>query len=163
MRTFTILFAALTLAACGGSDAKTADAKLAFDAPVGGNPDAPTATPDAPNANTSTGLGQVCAGNNCPAEANMCVDVGGTNTFCTLSCGTGPVPAQGQQPTPPTGGNAICEAAYNGTSGTLACVLTGTAANNMIPWSCGILCGTYQTQDFGTCTNGLVCTDNFCQ
>ena len=41
MRTFTVLFAALALAACGGSDSKTADAKPSGIDSAPGTPDAP--------------------------------------------------------------------------------------------------------------------------
>ncbi len=176
MRTFTILLAALTLAACGGSDAKTADAKLAFDAPTGGNPDAPTGgNPDAPAG--GPGLASTCTQQMaCPANAPDCY--GGptsqTTGWCSLNCAAGIMSkpnAQGQFPGPAdqAAADAVCAAQFSGSVGTAKCAFIanlnpdpGNAdpdPNTTYTYDaiCALQCGAGNT-----CPAGLTCTQGFC-
>jgi hypothetical protein len=166
MRITSILItfiAAIAFTACssgGGDDGGGGD----IDANTGGDIDA-AESPDAPGGNTATGLGQVCnAGAPCPTEAALCAELDdpANGGFCTLSCGMTPDPGAGTDPTPPAGGDATCQGAYNGASGTPACVIYGAAQAGQIPWYCGVLCGTSGTMNFGECPNGLTCNANLC-
>lgn len=125
-----------------------------------------------PDASTGGGgaeaIGKVCVlamnGADCPPAAPSCVAlVQGTNGFCTAACGT-----SADNMTPPANGNATCAAVTPAVpSGTVACGLYGEAMNGMVPWACGIFCGTIDNmgtpQDLGMCPTGLTCTQNLCQ
>ena len=145
---------AATLGACGGDDGggTTVDA---------GGLDAPPQI-DATPGNTATKLGKVCmADTDCPVQAPACARVSGTAThgWCSNTCGTST-----DVQMPPANGNAMCAAAYDGTSGTPACALHDNASPaGTFNWSCGVLCGTIQGQEAGTCPTGLTCTDSLCQ
>jgi hypothetical protein len=123
---------------------------------------------DAGNA-PAMGLGAVCSQTMaCPTTpADLgCVRLSTTATtgFCTIPCGQTNVPPQGQDPTPPTGGDALCAASMPAPgSGTVACFISSAPAMNKINWFCGIACGNIQGTDLGTCPGGLTCTDNICQ
>jgi hypothetical protein len=169
MRSFTILFAALALAACGGgSSSKTADAK-----PAG--PDAST-TPDAPGGGTPdaaaaglTGLGQKCdpQANTCPSTSPDCVTVVQNGPYwCTPHCldnGTGMTNAQGALTTVSPNPNNSCTTEYSGTVGSGACgiILSTTPADNPLKAStnytgislgCVVKCGTGDT-----CPDSMAC------
>lgn len=155
------VFVGSALVACGGDDGGggggTVDAPQQIDAPM---IDAPTAMAE--------GLGKRCDQMTpCPSSAMICALLNGAGSpgFCTLSCGSGPVPAMGQDPTPPMGGDAICMGATPAPpgGGTPACALTGTAMNNMLPWACGILCGDVMGTQLGGCPGGLTCVSNLCE
>jgi hypothetical protein len=166
MRTATVLFtlfaaATLSLTACGGGgDDDGAGDDDSAGAPDANNTEAPDAAPD----NESSGLGQVCTPQMaCPAGAPECAafEKNATQGMCTLSCGTGEPASGGGMPTPPATGDATCAAGYTGT-GTPACVVYGEEVDGMVPWSCGVLCGTSGTTNLGECPTGLTCTSNFC-
>ena len=148
---FALLLAVMALAfACGG-----------------GGDDVPDASPDdaSPDAYAGVfGLGQVCTS---PAQCTTgntttCAALSeeATHGFCTLGCGT----SSGTD-TPPTGGDAICAAEFNGETpaeGTPKCtIFTGSAPNVM--WFCAVACGTDGSTDYGGCPGGLTCTANVCQ
>jgi hypothetical protein len=167
MRSFTYAIALTLFAACGSSSSP----KTSVDAPTSTTQhDAPvTTTIDAPPTTAAAmGLGKVCDQTHmCPTTgASTCVALtqGATHGFCTLSCGSGAVPAAGADPMPPAGGDAICMGSTPAPgAGTPACALSAAAANNMIPWDCAILCGTSGSTNLGDCPSGLVCTSNVCQ
>ena len=139
----------------GGGGGGGVDAPVVIDAPM---IDAPPAV--------SMGLGAICNANQpCPSSAMICASLNNSmNGFCTLSCGSGPVPAMGQDPMPPANGNMICMNNQPASpAGTPACVLTGAAMNNMLPWACGLLCGTFEGTNLGDCPGGNTCKDNLCE
>lgn len=159
MRTFTLLFAALTIAACGGSDSKTADAKPATIDANGSTPDAPGGTPDAPGAGL-TGLGQKCTPGQtgeCPSNASECVALSQSGPgWCTPLClegATAMTNAQGQfASTTPAPDNSKCAAAFSGSVGQPACgiVMSWTPADNPtkpnttytgVSMGCAVVCG----------------------
>lgn len=168
MRTFTILFAALALAACGGSDSKTADAKPAG-ADANMNPDAPGGGPDAPA--SAPGLGDACSQTvACPAGAPDCYNPG----WCSLTCATGlmnkPTNNQFPGPTDQAAADAICAAQFHGSAGTPKCVFVTNFSpaiaqganpdpNTTYTYDaiCGITCGTGNT-----CPTGLTCQQGAC-
>jgi hypothetical protein len=171
MRLTSILFSmiaatAFSLTACssGGDDGGGGDDTQDIDA---GDIDAGD-SPDAPGGgNTATGLGQVCNQQaTCPAEASLCAELDNpTNNggFCTMSCGMTAEPAPGTDPTPPAGGNEMCAAAYNGSSGTPGCILYTAPQAGQITWYCAIGCGNAGGTELGTCPNDLLCNaQNFC-
>jgi hypothetical protein len=111
MRSLPFAIALTMLAACGSSSSP----KTGVDAPTSTTQhDAPASTTvDAPaTAMAAMGLGKVCDQTHaCPTTgATTCVALtsGATHGFCTLSCGSGAVPAAGADPQPPAGGDAIC-------------------------------------------------------
>ena len=128
----SMLFA-VSAAACGDDGGKTGGT---IDAPVVVPVDAATA--DAPAA-PALGLGAFCDNTHqCPTTPAglkcTALSAQATHGFCTISCGMTPVPPQGTNPTPPTGGNAICTGSVPAPgAGTPACVLTAQPVNNMIP------------------------------
>jgi hypothetical protein len=126
----------------GGDDVQTIDAAPSIDAPIDGP--------------ATSGLGQTCSATAaCPTTgATECIilNQGDTMGFCTLVCGTSTAAG-----TPPTGGDAMCEAGYVGTA-TPACVFRDPAMPAPIEWQCGVLCGVVGTNDFGTCPGGQTCT-----
>jgi hypothetical protein len=153
----TLSILALALAACGpsGDDDHTGDDDTA------GAPDANSNNP-APDANTttentSTELGHTCTGaaGECPTDTPDCITLDNTNGFCSNVCGT-----SADNQTPPTGGDAMCVAQYDGNSGTPTCAAVDTCPGGTCTWHCLILCGTSGTTDLGTCPNGLVCGSN---
>jgi hypothetical protein len=166
MRSFTYAIALTLFAACGSSSSP----KTGVDAPTTTQHDAPTTVviDGPPTTAAATGLGKVCDQTHmCPTTgATTCValTMGAAHGFCTLSCGMGAVPAAGANPTPPTGGDAVCMGSTPAPgAGTPACALSAPAANNMIPWDCAVLCGMSGTTNLGECPAGLVCTANVCQ
>jgi hypothetical protein len=134
----------------GGVDGSIDATDAAIDAPI-----------DAPP-QPAVGLGKVCDVNPCPTTgATECLGVNqaGTPKFCTLSCGTTPIGS----PTPPSGGDAICQQSMPAPpSGHAACVFSGPP-NDPMTWYCGIRCGVQATEDYGECPAGLTCTSNVCQ
>lgn len=141
MRTFTILFAALALAACGGSDSKTADAKLGtVDAPAG-TPDAPGGgTPDAP-AGAGNGLTTTCTGaaGECPT-GTTCTGVMGVGSqtvgWCTPDCAAVAT---------------ACTDGYDGPAGGMpTCALS--TAQGQPPSQCVVIC-----TDAAQCATGFTC------
>jgi hypothetical protein len=143
------------LAACGGDDGGSSGVDAA---------PPPVDAPQGPQA--AQGLGKTCTSPaDCPTSAPLCAKATQTGPgFCTLSCGTTAVPPQGMDPTPPADGTAMCMAAQPAPpSGTPLCAITGSPANDMIPWACGIACGSFMGQDLGECPQGLTCNANLCQ
>ncbi len=92
----------------------------------------------------------------------IALDAAATHGFCTFECA---VTATTAQPAPAD--HQACADAYAGTvpdQGTPQCALyVDQGQPAMRHWSCGILCGTYQTMDFGGCPPDLTCTANVCQ
>ena len=178
-RSVPLMFAALCFAACGSSSSTKhpdahvngPDASTTPDAPGGG-------TPDAANASL-TGFGMSCplsGTNTCPTGANVCAAIQSTatNGWCTLTCGTTTAPTGTGAPTPPTGGDAMCQTAFQtagGTSpadGTPGCVIYDSQSMpGKDVWYCAIGCGTLPNNggDLGGCPGGLTCntTDNLCE
>jgi hypothetical protein len=178
-RVFPLMFAALCFAACGSSSSTKhpdahvngPDASTTPDAPGGG-------TPDAANA-ALTGFGQSCplTGTNAcvTGSATTCAAISSTatNGWCTMTCGTTTAPTTGN-PTPPTGGTAMCQTAFTsagGTSpadGTPGCVIYDSQSMpGKDVWYCAIGCGTLPNNggNLGGCPGGLACntTDNLCE
>jgi hypothetical protein len=102
-----------------------------------------------------SGLGAPCDTTACPPSATQCAQVSGTGTFCTLSCGEGA--------SPPAGGDGICLDA-GATTGTPACVLTtpSDAGASVYFFSCGLLCGSMNGMEYGSCPSQLACMNNIC-
>jgi hypothetical protein len=158
------IFALITtslLAACGGGgDTDNADNVDADNADVDAAPEI-DATPE----NIATELGKVCTGapGECPADASQCVAFveGATSGLCTLECGTSTDAMM-----PPAGGDALCAAQYDGTSGTPACLGTAPPVEGTYTWLCLVGCGIFtqgeQSIDLGSCPNDMTCTDNIC-
>jgi hypothetical protein len=165
-RALTLMFAALTFAACGSSKkTNQPDAHPTFDAPPP-TPDAPTGV---------TGLGQVCnpqtTPSTCPTTAATCDALSATATtgWCTPGCGQTAWNA-GNPTSPGQPGDTMCTTAYKGTTpaqGTPACVIYSQDKTDATKadWTCGILCGMYMTTNFGGCPGGLTCnaTQNLCE
>jgi len=65
---------------------------------------------------------------------------------------------------PPSGGDTICMQQKSSTTATPVCALysDGPNAGSAIAWSCGLLCGTSGSNNFGTCPPNLTCNMNFC-
>lgn len=164
--------AGTTIIACGGSsNPKTPDAKVFKDSKV---------FMDAPGG-SAAGIGTICTGTGsgngmCPTSDPQCITLTGTAYFCTEGCGYGSCGSGGtfgsssctqgsNQPVAPSGGNAICAMQKSQTTATPACALFGDGPNagSAVAWSCGLLCGTSGSNNFGTCPTGLTCTSNFCQ
>lgn len=154
MRTGLVCASLFTLFACGS------------DGPgVVIEPDAePTTDFDAAPTNTATKLGKICtAPTDCPAEAAECIalEQNATQGQCSLSCGQ-----TNTDQMPPEDGAAMCQAQYDGTSGTPACIVNDGGMAGTFTWYCGIACGTFmnqgQTIELGTCPNNMTCTDNAC-
>lgn len=150
----------LAMAACGGkSDDGNAD--VTDEAGIDAAPQADAAD----NSNTATELGKVCTGvaGECPADAPDCLafSKGADHGICTLECGTSQDPMM-----PPAGGNPICAAQYDGSSGTPICAGTSGMDAGTYTWVCLVGCGTFDNNgtpvELGDCPNGLVCTDNAC-
>lgn len=174
----TLALAAFGAAACGDDDdgdgmadaaAGNPDSAIVLPDGAVSMPDGMVAMPDAGGGMPVMGLGQVCTtGAPCPATgATVCADLdqpADMGGFCTLSCGTGPLVTDPTMATPPAGGDAMCAAQYEGTSGTPMCVLySNNMAMNMATWYCGVLCGMAGGMDFGMCPGGLTCTaQNLC-
>jgi hypothetical protein len=139
-----VSLAALSLAVVAGcgddGDVARVDARPSADAAAGA--DAPATD------NTSTKLGKPCSG---PADSG----------FCSLDCGTSTAPM-----TAPSGGNTLCAAQYDGSSGTPLCGAndaTGTSCpSGTCTWLCVVACGDYMGQALGSCPNGLACSGNAC-
>ena len=177
MRISTVLFtmfaaSTLALTACGGDDGggegdDDDDMDMPDAMPV---EDMPDAMPEEPEQNAA-GLGNMCdpaaADPGCPETTPECTFFAkGDPGFCSFSCGTAPEPQPGMDPEPPEGGQEACMVGYTGDA-TPACVVYGAAEGGQIPWSCGLLCGTFTPQggqevDFGTCPANLTCESNFC-
>lgn len=128
-----------------------------------------------------SGDGTVCGSD---SESPACVSLTGTTFFCTAGCGVGPCATGGSagsdscfmngsdQAAPPSGGDAACGAIpLSSGTGTPACVLAsvipvaqGGTQDMGVVWACGILCGDDGSGgDFGTCPDGLTCTNSICQ
>ncbi len=162
--------AGATIFACGGnSNPKIIDAKVFKDGKT--FLDAPAAT----------GIGALCGSGSgnpalCPTADPQCTSLTGNAWFCTEGCGYGSCATGGTygssscsmngsaQPMPPSGGDAICMAQKSTTTATPVCALysDGPNAGSAIAWSCGLLCGTSGSSNFGTCPTGLTCNMNFC-
>jgi hypothetical protein len=163
MRLTSILFtviatASFSLAACSSGDDGGGDDGNDIDANTG-DIDA-AESPDAPTGNTVTGLGEACdQANACPTEAALCADLDAPadmGGFCTLSCGMSPE-NPGGDPTPPAGGDAMCAAAYTGTSGTPVCALYTAAQAGQHTWYCAVMCAAPTD-----CATGLTCQNQIC-
>jgi len=126
--------------------------------------DAPEAADAPPAANVATKLAKACASPaECPPEAPRCIKLSPTaaSGFCSLDCGSNTTVDMA-----PAGGTALCEAQYDGTSGTPICG-ANDSTNDVCPggtctWVCVVACGVLDAQDFGTCPNDLACTGNAC-
>jgi len=144
----------LMLSACGGGgdgdgerpDGRRVDALDVVDSP-----------PLADAAAGAIGLGQVGgpAFGGCPTEAPQCTAVDmevAIDGFCTLPCGDSATGTLMQDHT-------ICTAAYTGTAGVAACILSN--ANPATEYYCGLVCGSGTTpMDDGPCPGGLTCSLN---
>ncbi len=166
----------VSIAACGGSSSKAPDAKTFEDA-----------------SGSAFGLGTSCT-NGSSADQSLCMSPdpicttvsqdGSGNAippfWCTAVCGFSACAAGGtagsadcldtgsSTPTPPAGGDAICQGLAEGAggTGTGACILSGPgpgSGSSAVQWGCGILCGQNGSANQGDCPSDLTCTDGICQ
>ena len=170
-RSFALMFvtsclALTSAAACGGGDDGSDGNDSNDNTDPGDNVDVDAAPePDAELENIATELGKVCTGapGECPADAEQCAAFveGATTGICTLECGT-----SDDAMMPPAGGNALCEAQYDGTSGSPACLGTSPPVKGVYTWLCLVGCGTLtqgeNTVELGDCPNDMTCTGNVC-
>lgn len=146
----------LSIAACGGGDDGGDDDDTQPDASITVI-DAPPQAPDA----AASSLGQICNQQmSCPTDVPICATPqGASNGFCTMECGTTPA---SDNPMPPPGGDAICQEGYVGSATPACTVYFQQQGTTDLLWGCGLLCGTVQNMDLGTCPAGLTCQNNLC-
>jgi hypothetical protein len=110
----------------------------------------------------ASGLGAPCtrADPTCTADYPDCILLGdATDGFCSRSCGTSPAPPSGGEPTPPPDGEALCEEGYEGTA-RATCAVVFEPEDGVVPWACGLACGSTPAGEFGTCPDNLTCVQD---
>jgi hypothetical protein len=115
------------------------------------------------DAAAASGLGAPCTREDpsCPSDYPDCVFLSesATDGFCSRSCGTSPVPAPGSEPAPPPDGQELCEEGYEG-SARAACAVMFAPEDGLVPWACGLACGSTPEGNFGTCPDNLTCVQD---